>query len=155
MKGFRIQRLLILVLLSCTSCHETQPGLYYFTFYNDSEEVVQVAGHLYSSVMPLADCAFQPSTRLEYNDLIHDLIEPHSSVVTCIDDVVDYLQTHPGEKWSVHVYNFDCLETMSWRDVIKMSCAEFAQLCPLRTVWEFSLEDLEASNWTIVYSSEE
>lgn len=69
--------------------------------------------------------------------------------------MVEILVNYPSYMMTLEIYRFDGFEEMSWRDVIDMSYDEFDQKFPLKKTWVLSLEDLEARNWTFVYSPEE
>jgi len=56
------------------------------------------------------------------------------------------MRTYPDIIWKWSIGIFD------WDDVDKMSCEEFERVYPIKKVWDLTLEELEACNWTLVYS---
>jgi len=75
------------------------------------------------------------------------LISPYSSRKIGIDIMVDYLQTYPNATWFLAVFNRE--------DIDNMSCEEFKKAYPLKKEWQLTFEDLQACDWTLVYTPEE
>jgi len=138
--------LLTLSVLHCGgSCERADNNQYHLTIYNNSEEDIVSFGSLYHSMALEKECV-KPSTRLEYLDLKRKVIKPYSSQINGIDLVVDFMRTYPDIIWKWSIGIFD------WDDVDKMSCEEFERVYPIKKVWDLTLEELEACNWTLVYS---
>lgn len=155
MKEFSILYLLIPVLLFFNGCHEQKEDQYHITLINNSdEEIIWTWGSPGLEEREEYKGALKPSIRLEYSNLIHELIKPYTTEVRGVDWLVESLMNDPYGT-SLWIYCFDGFKEMSWRDVIDMSHDEFVQKFPLKKTWVLSLEDLEARKWTFVYSPEE
>lgn len=84
---------------------------------------------------------------MEYKNDKRSVIKPYDVSVRGVDSISEYLHAYPDAIWSIGVFY--------WEDVDKMSCEEFMRVYPLKQCWELTFEDLEACNWTLVYSPEE
>ena len=154
MKEFSILYLLIPVLLFCNGCHAPKEDQYHITLINNSDEEIIWTWGTPGPRPKESIGTLKPSIRLEYTDLIHELIKPYTTEVRGIDWLVERLMISPNST-TLEIYCFDGYKEMSWRDVRDMSYGEFDQKFPLKKTWGLSLEDLEARNWTFVYSPEE
>lgn len=155
MKEFSILYLLIPVLLFCNACHDPKEDQYHITLINNSDEEIIWTWGTPGPRPKERIGALKPSIRQEYFSLIHNLIKPHTTEERGVDWLVEILVNYPSYMMTLEIYRFDGFEEMSWRDVIDMSYDEFDQKFPLKKTWVLSLEDLEARNWTFVYSPEE
>ena len=55
--------------------------------------------------------------------------------------------SHPKDTMYLGVFNRIDIDTMS--------CEEFEKTFPLKKEWKVTLADMEACDWTLVYTSEE
>lgn len=128
------------------SCERAEPQ-YVLTIQNNSDKEIIVQGSLYSS-MALDTMCFKPMTRMEYKNLIYySLIKPHTSRKIGVDVVVNSLQTYPQFIWSLGIFNRI--------DIDRMSCEEFKQVYPLKKEWKLTLADMQACDWTLVYTPDD
>lgn len=119
---------------------------YHLIIQNNSDKILYVEGSICFSVALDSTCK-KPTTRMEYNQLIHYLTQPFTSQKMGADVIVDEMMIHPETIWSIGVFH--------WEDIETMSCEEFTRVFPLKKLWELTLDDLESCNWTLVYSPEE
>ena len=138
--------LLFISALFCVWSCNGQDDKYYITIQNNSEKEIIYQSSLYSS---MADTTcFKPMTKREYRQLIDlCMIEPHSCRKVGIDIVVNCLQSYPNTAWSLGIFNRE--------DIDNMSCEEFKKAYPLKKEWQLTFEDLQACDWTLVYTPEE
>ena len=146
MNMYRLLLLLFASALSCGGSCERQDE-YYITIENDSDKEIICIGSLYHSIVQDTIC-FKPMAKKEYRDLIKDsMIEPYSNRKIGINIVINYLQTYPNATWFLAVFNRE--------DIDNMSCEEFKKAYPLKKEWQLTFEDLQACDWTLVYTPEE
>jgi len=82
----------------------------------------------------------------EYKMFIYDrMIKPHSSKNMIY--LAASMLYKPRDTTYICVFNREDLDTMS--------CDVFVEKYPLKKEWKVTVEDMEACNWTLVYTPEE
>lgn len=136
----------ISALFCCISC-ESQEKHFFITIQNNTDKEIVYQGSLHSSIA-LDTMCFKPMTKKEYEDFIYSrLIKPYSSKKIEIDMIVNNMEANPDIVWSLGIFNRIDIDTMS--------CEEFKQVFPLKKEWKVTLADMQACDWTLVYTPED
>ncbi|OJX83230.1 MAG: hypothetical protein BGP01_06965 [Paludibacter sp. 47-17] len=147
MNKYRFILLIFITALFCNGSCERRENQYFITIQNNSDKEIIYQGSLYSSIA-LDTMCFKPMSNMEYQELIYRcLIKPYSSRKIEIDMIFNTLQTNPNIMWSLGVFNRIDIDTMS--------CEEFERAFPLKKEWVVTLADMEANDWTLVYTPED
>ncbi len=146
MKTYKFILLIFISTLFCNGSCESQEKQYFITIQNNSDKEIVFQGSLLSSIAQDSMC-FKPMTGMEYEDFIYlRLIKPYSSRKVEIDIIVKNLQANPDIMWSLGIFNRIDIDTMS--------CEEFEQQFPLKKEWKVTLADMQAADWTLIYTPE-
>lgn len=145
MSRYKFFLFFIPLFLCCGTCQKDE-AKFNLTIVNNSEKGIFLVGSLHRSVALDTTCC-KASTTMEYKNFKRSVIKPHDVSVRGVDITAEHLHVYPDAIWSIGVFY--------WEDVDKMSCEEFKRVYPLRQYWDLTLEDLEACNWTLVFSPEE
>jgi len=147
MNKYRFILLIFISALFCSGSCERQEQQYFITIQNNSDKEIIYQGSLYSS-MTLDTMCFKPMMKSEYQDFIYyRVIKPYSSRKIEIDLIVNNLQNNPNVIWSLGIFNRIDIDTMS--------CEEFKRKFPLKKEWKVTLADMQACDWTLVYTPED
>jgi len=139
--------LIFAFVLFCGGSCEKKEGQYFITIQNNSDKEIIFTLDLYSSISQDTMC-FGTMITKEYKNLIRNfMIKPNSSKKKEIDLIVEDIQKYPDFKLSIGIFNRI--------DVDTMSCEEFKQNYPLKKEWSLTLADMEACDWTLVYTPDE
>lgn len=147
MKKYRYVLLMFLSAVFCSgSCERAEPQ-YVLTIQNNSDKEIVFQGSLYFS-MALDTMCFKPMTKMEYQSFIrYNSIKPYSSKKSGADFVIHRLQDDPKLILSLGIFNRI--------DIDRMSCEEFKQVYPLKKEWKLTLADMQACDWTLVYTPDD
>jgi hypothetical protein len=148
MKKYRYILLIFISVLFCNGSCKSREGEYFITIQNNSDkEIIFIGSLLHTSITQDTMC-FKPMTKMEYEDFIYNnMIKPYSSRKIEIDMIVKEMQTYPDIVWHVGIFNRIDIDTMS--------CEEFKQKYPLKKEWNITSADMQATDSTLVYTSEE
>ena len=139
--------LLIFALFCCSAC-EKKEDVYSITIQNNYDKEIIFIFSEYVSVSETPQCLIQNMTKQEYSDFIYDkMIKPYSSKKIGIDWLIETMNINPDKMLSIGIFHRI--------DVDTMSCEEFKQIYPLKKEWKITLADMEAYDWTLVYTPEE
>lgn len=146
MKGLKSIMLLFVVLLLCGNSCEEKEDKYIVTIQNQSNEELIYQGSTYET--SLADTIFclKPDGKRSRQNMFRNSIKPHSYKRIGIDFLVNDLREN-GVKWSLFLFDI--------MDVDTMTCEEFARKYPLKKMWTLTWDELEACDWTLMYTSED
>lgn len=143
MKNFNIILALVVFMLYCSGCCKYREGLPFY-IQNDSDQEIIATWNLYLPI-PRENGCIKPPTQYEYEVLISSLmIRPYSKRNFESNRVREYMLTNPNDSLFVAIFNRI--------DVDTMSCKEFERIFPIKKEWEVTLEDMEACDWTLVYT---
>ncbi|MDR1180637.1 MAG: hypothetical protein LBL13_01470 [Bacteroidales bacterium] len=147
MKKYKFSLLIFIFVFFCNGSCKEKMGEYFITIQNNSDKEIICIGLMNISVAQDSLC-IKPTTKFEYEDFIYNnMIKPYSSRKIEIDMIVKEMQIYPDIVWYIGVFNRIDMDTMS--------CEEFKQKYPIKKEWQITLADMEAVNWTLVYTSEE
>ena len=137
MKNFNIILALVVFMLYCSGCCKYREGLPFY-IQNDSDQEIIVTKNL-NQPIPREDGCLKHSIKfLTY----YSMIRPYSK------------RNFEGLRESFLEKSADTLHIGVFYlvDIDTMSCEEFEQLFPIKKEWEVTLEDMEACDWTLVYT---
>jgi len=136
--------LLIFALFYNGSCEREEE--HRFVIQNNSDAEIFPVFDMYYSIAQ-RPCCLKPtieSERRQYNDL---KIKPYSSKNFEGNGFAEHIMSKPNDTMYIGIFNCADIDTMS--------CDEFKQKYPLKKEWKVTLADMEACDWTLVYTPEE
>lgn len=140
MKGLKSIMLLFVVLLLCGNSCERKEDKYVLTIINQSNKELV---YFISSFDTVA-CVKPDDKRERQNMFYYKAIKPYSNRRIGMDMFVDSWQKHNTEPYFLYLYDIHDIDTMN--------CEEFVRTHPLKIKWELFFTDLEACDWTLVYT---
>lgn len=131
-----------IVLFSNSSCKYEEGQR--FIIKNNSDKDIVVIFSTNGPVNQFPTC-IKPTTSYEYEQMVYQsVVFPNSEKNFERRRFGESLKTNPNLTLNIGIFYLD--------DVNTMSCKEFVQLFPLKKEWEVTLEDMEACDWTLVYT---
>lgn len=146
MKKYNFVLLLLVFILFCSgSCEHSKEGQRFIVQNNSDNEIVVVWG-FYSPVSKERESCFKPTSKFEHRDLMDISIKPHSSknFERNGGGIGEYVVNHPKDTLYIGILHRIDIDTMS--------CEEFKQKFPLKKEWKVTLADMQACDWTLVYT---
>ena len=126
---------------SCERQEEGQP----FIIQNDSDKEIIADFSRYVTISQDTVC-IKPVTKSEYDDFIRsNMIKSHSN--KNFERFSNFILKNPQDTLYIGVFYRVDMDTMP--------CDEFKQKYPLKKEWKVTLADMEACDWTLVYTPEE
>jgi len=143
MKTYKFILLALSFFLFCSSSCENPKAQHFITIQNNSDKEIIINNGWFP--IPRESNCLKSGARFEYEDLIRDrMIKPHSN------------KTFERDGWDEDMFcnTNDTLyiEVFYRTDVDRMSCEEFEKTFPLKKEWKVTLADMEACDWTLVYT---
>lgn len=147
MKKYNLILLAFLFIIFYGSSCEEKKGQYFIIQNNSDMEIIIVFSRFKSMLEP--HCMSSTTlTTMEYQKFVRNsTIKPHSNRNFEERNLKESLTKHPNDTLYIGVFNRI--------DVDTMSCEEFEQEFPLKKEWKVTLADMQAVNWTLVYTAEE
>jgi hypothetical protein len=146
MKKYKFILLIFIAALFCNGSCEYREGQR-FIIRNNSDETIVVQ---FSTSIPVSQgpTCMKPPTSFEYEEMIHQkAVFPNSAKNFERNRLGELMMSRPNDTLYIGVF---------YRaDIDVMSCEEFEQEFPLKKEWKVTLADMEACDWTLVYTSEE
>jgi hypothetical protein len=146
MKAYKyIVLMFVLPLFANGSCEHNENQR--FIIRNNSDKEIVIINS-YRSVAQDTSCFIQNMTKREYQDFIYyRMIPPHSN--KNFERIMwgESLISRPNDTLYIGVFYRT--------DIDAMSCEEFEQEFPLKKEWKVTLSDMQAADWTLVYTPEE
>jgi hypothetical protein len=119
-----------------------------FIVQNDSDKEIIVINSMYRSIAQDTSCFIRNMAKFEYEDFIYyRMIKPHSNK--------NFERIMWGESVISRPNDTLYLGVFYRADIDAMSCEEFKQEFPLKKEWKVTLSDMQAADWTLVYTPEE
>jgi len=137
--------LFVLPLFINGSCEDNENQR--FIIRNNSDKEIIIINS-YRSVAEETSCFIQNMTKREYQDFIYyRMIPAHSN--KNFERIMwgESLISRPNDTLYIGVF---CR-----KDIDTMSCEEFKQKFPLKKEWKVTLADMQACDWTLVYTPED
>ena len=146
MKPYNYILLIFVFALSVNgSCEHQEEGQRFIIQNNSEQEIIIAYG---SFPIPRESNCLKSGAKFEYEALIRDrMIKPHSSK--------NFERMRLGESLISRPNDTLYIEVFYRADIDTMSCEEFEQKFPLKKEWKVTLADMQAADWTLVYTPEE
>jgi hypothetical protein len=148
MNKYRYILLIFISVLFCNSSCEHQEDRQRFIIQNNSDKEIIVLFSESNAMEHKDKFCIKKLMRLEYGDLIrYYMIEPNSHKNIGIRGIGDRILEQPMDTLSISAF---------YRvDMDAMSCEEFEQEFPLKKEWKVTLSDMQAADWTLIYTPED
>jgi len=147
MKTYKFILSVLVLALFCSGSCEHKEGQR-FIIQNNSEQEIIVVNDFYYSIESRPTCLKFKDT--EYQNFIYNCaIKPHSdkNFERNGGGIGEYVLSHPNDTLYIGVFNRIDIDTMS--------CEEFKQKFPMKHEWKVTLTDMQAADWTLVYTPKE
>ena len=146
MKKYRYILLIFVLALFVNGSCKHQEGQRFIIRNNSDKEIVII--NSYCSVAQDTSCFIQNMTKREYEDFIYyRMIPPHSNK--------NFERIRWGESVISRPNDTLYIGVFYRADIDAMSCEEFEQQFPIKKEWKVTLADMQAADWTLVYTPEE
>jgi len=145
MKAYKFILLIFISALFCNgSCEHSTEGQRFIIRNNSNLEIIPVFD-MYYSIAQHPSC-IKPATKFEIAQYNDSKIKPYSSKNFESNKIAEYIISKPND--TIYIGIFNCT------DIDAMSCEEFKQEYPLKKEWKVTLSDMQAADWTLVYTPE-
>lgn len=147
MKSYRYMILIFFSALFCNgSCEHSAVG-HPFILRNNSNKAIVVQFATDSPISQVPSC-MKPATSSEYEKMIHQkVVFSNTEKNFERNRLGEYMVSRPNDTLYIGVFHLTDIDTMS--------CEEFEQEFPLKKEWKVTLAEMQATDWTLVYISEE
>jgi hypothetical protein len=147
MKKYRYILLIFVLALFVNGSCEHQEGQR-FIIRNNSDKEIIIMNSFFSITQDTLCLGLDLLTKMKYQDFIYyRMIPPHSNKNFERIRWGESLINRPNDTLYIGVF---------YRaDIDAMSCEEFEQKFPIKKEWKVTLVDMQAADWTLVYTPEE
>ncbi len=146
MKTYEFVLLIFISTLFCNGSCEHQDNQRFIVRNNSGKEIVVQ----FSTSIPVSQgpTCMKPTTSFEKEEMIRQkVVFPNSEKNFERRGFGESMISHPNDTLYIGVF---------YRaDIDAMSCEEFEQQFPLKKEWKVTLADMQAADWTLIYTPDE
>ncbi len=147
MKTYKLILLIFISALFCNGSCEHQENQRFIIQNNSNKEII-IMNSFFSIAQDTLCINLDLLTRIEYQDFIRDrMIAPHSN--KNFERIMwgESMISRPNDTLYIGVFYRADMDTMP--------CEEFEREFPLKKEWKVTLADMQAADWTLIYTPDE